>query len=707
MWLKRWALVALLLLAPLPLWGQKKVACIGDSVTEGLGLARPEEEAYPAQLQQMIGSNYLVANFGKSGATLLRKGHSPYHHTEAFAKALQFGADIAVIHLGLNDTDPRNFPHYRNQFLPDYLWLIDTLQQVSPHVEIYVYSLTPIFTGHSRFTSSTYEWHQLLQQEIQKVLTARPNVHFIDLFSALRHRPDLITDAPTLHPNNGGATLIARTVYQHITGNYGGLSVAPIWGNNMVLQKLSKATIQGLANSGTIVEVEWRGYTYTKLVGKDGKWSIELPTGPATQQPLTLVVKAGKEQVHYHNLLVGQVWLAMGQSNMQWPLKSVEGGSAIANSNPQLRLFKWEPIADTGNFAWGAEVMQSANDLRFFQGEWQESTPEQANEFSAIGYAFAQQLQEQLGEPVGIVQLTVGGSPLISWVSRATLLQHPRYHAAFVRWREKDYLMRWCRERANTNLAHTTAGHFQRHPYEPTFNHEAGWRYLNGMPLAGLLWYQGESDAENAELHHHLFPLFVQDMRASFGKELPIYTIQLSSIERPSWPYFRDAQRRLATQLEGVHLVVSHDLGHPHDVHPRNKLPLAQRTAQLVLTNEYHHPGLQAEVARPLRVGSDQRQRLTIFFDELKGKLTTTDGGSVQGLVAITQEGTIIPLNAWVCDGCQQHIHFELPKGITATHIAYAWAPYAQNCNVVVAQGQHPLPTFLLPFTPYPTPPSE
>lgn len=108
------------------------------------------------------------------------------------------------------------------------------------------YGLTPIFTGHSRFTSSTYEWHQLLQQEIQKVLTARPNVHFIDLFSALRHRPDLITDAPTLHPNNGGATLIARTVYQHITGNYGGLSVAPIWGNNMVLPKLSKATIQAL-----------------------------------------------------------------------------------------------------------------------------------------------------------------------------------------------------------------------------------------------------------------------------------------------------------------------------------------------------------------------------------------------------------------------------------------------------------------------------
>src|SRR5690606_19175025 len=145
---------------------------IGDSVTEGAGLENPAETAYPAVLQTLLGDAYEVKNFGHSGATLLRKGHNPYAKTPQLQDALAFQADIAIIHLGLNDTDPRNFPHYRDQFVRDYLWLIDTLRTNNPDLQIFICKMSPIFTGHSRFSSSTFDWYHLIQEQIAQVAEA-------------------------------------------------------------------------------------------------------------------------------------------------------------------------------------------------------------------------------------------------------------------------------------------------------------------------------------------------------------------------------------------------------------------------------------------------------------------------------------------------------------------------------------------------------
>lgn len=142
-----------------------KVACVGNSVTAGWGLQNPGQESYPAQLQHLLGNGYAVKNFGHSGATLLKKGHNPYYRTAAFQQLLSFRPQIAIIHLGLNDTDPRNYPNYRDDFIPDYNWLIDTLKKQNPQIKIFICRLTPIFTGHSRFLSSTNEWYNDLQKK--------------------------------------------------------------------------------------------------------------------------------------------------------------------------------------------------------------------------------------------------------------------------------------------------------------------------------------------------------------------------------------------------------------------------------------------------------------------------------------------------------------------------------------------------------------
>jgi sialate O-acetylesterase len=179
-----------------------RVACIGNSVTYGYGHQNPAVTSYPTRLGEMLGDGYEVRNFGHSGATLLNHGHRPYTQQQAYRNAVAFAPDKAIIHLGLNDTDPRNWPNYRDEFIPDYLALIDTLRKANPEVEVWVCRMTPIFHGHRRFKSGTRDWHAQIQTAIEEVAHLA-NVHLIDLHEPLYHRPDLFADA--LHPNAEGA----------------------------------------------------------------------------------------------------------------------------------------------------------------------------------------------------------------------------------------------------------------------------------------------------------------------------------------------------------------------------------------------------------------------------------------------------------------------------------------------------------------------
>ena len=113
-----------------------KVACVGNSITYGYGIENREQNSYPSVLQRQLGKSYEVENFGHSGATLLSKGHKPYIQQEEYKKALAFAADIVVIHLGINDTDPRNWPNYRDDFVKDYLSLIASFKKANPKARI-------------------------------------------------------------------------------------------------------------------------------------------------------------------------------------------------------------------------------------------------------------------------------------------------------------------------------------------------------------------------------------------------------------------------------------------------------------------------------------------------------------------------------------------------------------------------------------------
>lgn len=218
----------LFLCLSLPLHGKTRVACIGNSITYGMGTDNPATDSYPAQLGRLLGDNYEVGNFGKSRSTLLSKGHFPYFDQEEWKKALEFEADVAIIHLGVNDTDPRNWPNYGDDFVSEYCGLIDSLRLRNPDCRIIIAKLSPLTARHHRFKSGTRDWRIAINAAIENVARAT-GAELIDFGEPLRDRQNLIPDA--VHPNTEGASLLARTAYSAITGDYGGLQLPEIYGN--------------------------------------------------------------------------------------------------------------------------------------------------------------------------------------------------------------------------------------------------------------------------------------------------------------------------------------------------------------------------------------------------------------------------------------------------------------------------------------------
>ena len=343
-----------------------KVACMGNSVTYGAGIKDREQNAYPAQLQRIMGESYEVGNYGLSGATLLRKGHRPYHKTQAYQDAIAMKPDIAVIHLGLNDTDPRNWPYYRDAFVADYYRLIDTLRAVNPQVRVLVCRLTPIFSGHPRFKSSTRDWYWQIQDLIA-VIARNRSTELVDLNRPLHNRPDLFPDQ--LHPTAAGAAIMAHTIGRQLSGKYGGLQLAPVFADHMVLQQEMPIPVHGTADAGEEVTLSWGKQKIITKAGRNGQWKAVIPALQAGG-PYQLEVATAAKKITLQDILVGEVWLCSGQSNMAFPLQAAQGGGAereAAQQATDIRLLHLKPLAETGNFAWNAATLDQVA-LRCCQG---------------------------------------------------------------------------------------------------------------------------------------------------------------------------------------------------------------------------------------------------------------------------------------------------------------------------------------------------
>ncbi len=663
-----------------------KIACIGNSVTFGAGLKNPEKEAYPAQLQQLLGAGYQVRNFGRNGATLLRKGHNPYYKTTQFTDALYFKPDIAIVHLGLNDTDPRNWPDFKDDFEPDYAWLLDTLRKVNPAIKLFVCRLTPIFSGHPRFKSGTRDWYWQIQQRIPQIARAN-NAELIDLNTSLCNRPDLFPD--NLHPVKEGAAIIARTVYRYLTGDFGGLKLPAIFASNMVLQRQQPIPVYGTGNAGDSVEVVFNNRKLVTATNKYGDWKVVFPPTSAGG-PYQLTIRCRDQKRTLNEVMVGDVWLCAGQSNMAFPLKRSEHGSQeierAANYRP-LRLLKLRPLRETDATVWDSLSLAKVNELNFFSGSWCLPDKDSAPDFSAVAYFFGKRIYEEEKVPVGLIELAVGGSPAESWIDRHTMEHDERLTDMLDNWRKSDFIMPWCRDRADLNLKNATSVK-QRHPYQPCYNYEAGLQNLIQVPIKGAIWYQGESNTHNVELYEHLLPAMVKSWRGKWGYEFPFYFVQLSSIDRPSWPAFREAQRKLATTISNSGMAISLDLGDSLDVHPIKKKEIGSRLALLALRDTYKHKILASgpEPVKAERNGSS----IAVVFRSAK-QLSTSGGKLLQGFMLVNERGEHLQAKASIK---KNKVLLNVPEGQRIKRVVYAWEPYT-HANLVNEAGL-PASTFEL-----------
>ena len=432
-----------------------KVACIGNSVTYGYGHENPDSTSYPSQLAEMLGDDYKVGNFGKSGATLLRKGHRPYNEQEEFKKALEFAPDIAIIHLGLNDTDPRNWKYYKREFISDYVTLIEAFEKVNPDVEIYICRMTPIFHWHHRFKKGTRDWYWEIQSTIENIAYNIAEVKLIDLQETLYHRPDLMSDA--LHPNPEGAKLIAQRVYSAITGDFGGLSVSRIYSDNMVIQRDKPFIVKGLANAGDEISVSLDKQKIKTEAGDDGRWEVTFDALKVDGKKHKLTIKSKDKTLSFKNIVVGEVILCSG--NKMSKDESQKTKDFDHNPNNDIRLHymdsdissSWVKIEDIRPYVSTGETL----------------------------YNVGVKISDSLQMPVGLIYKVVEDAPIESFIDRKTLEWHPILIDVLYEWRNADNV----KEHLDSN--------------EPSYNYDKLIAPLSSFPINSVIWFENNSDIDS------------------------------------------------------------------------------------------------------------------------------------------------------------------------------------------------------------------
>ncbi len=678
-------LLILFLMVSVSLLGQQKikVACIGNSVTYGYTIHNREKNCYPAQLQFLLGKEYDVRNFGKSGATLLYRGHRPYVLQKEFKEAMRFAADRVIIDLGLNDTDPRDWPNYGDSFIPNYLSLIDSLRKVNPSCKIWICLMTPISPLHPRFEAGTLTWYDLIQKSIKKVASIA-HTGLIDFTSPLFDRPDLFNDV--LHPNAEGAKLLAQRADQAITGNFGGLQMPITYSDNMVLQRNIPVFIRGIANYRDTVVVRIGDQEKKAVTDENGHWNARLSPMKAGG-PFALSVKTTTKSLLFKNVMIGEVWLCSGQSNMAFPLSASIGGQVEVNHPDQhLRVLNLLPKYPTDNVEWDSLALSQINKLHYFQHtQWSSLSEKNAAQVSAVAYYFGKMLADSLHVTVGLICNSVGGSDIASWIDRSSLEHNPHLVNLFFRWRTNPMFQDWVKQRADTNLS-LSKNLLQRHPYEPCYLYEAGILPLDTFSIRGVIWYQGESDAQNMELYEETFPLMIQSWRQVWGKSLPFYFVQLPSLSRPSWTNFRNCQRLMAQEVPNVYMTVSSDVGDSLNVHPENKLPVGERLACSALYYLYRHPVIPSG---PIFQSVIFRKPIAILHFKFAKGLRSADGKSLRTFEIAGLDGAYYPAKASIVGNTVQVFS---PKVKNPAYVRYGWTPYTR-ANLVNKAG-FPASTF-------------
>lgn len=454
--------------------------------------------------------------------------------------------------------------------------------------------------------------------------------------------------------------------------------------DHMVLQRELPVPVWGWADAGEQVTVVFAGQRKTATAGADGKWRVDLTPLTASAQSRDFVV-SGKNTLTLKDVLVGEVWLGSGQSNMVFTVsKSRYSWAGVIDEEKEIAAAKYPLI----RMFTGAS-QKSFEPQNTLGGEWQICTPENVPAWSAVGYFFARELQKELNVPVGFVTLAFGASCAQAWIRRDAMLGDAAFKAVLDDFdvKAKTFVPPTPEEQAIAKEAAAKAkAEGRRAPRgraDPVQDQHNPTVMFNGMiapvipyAIRGVLWYQGESITAPKELFPKWNELLIADWRKLWGRELPFYFVQLAALENASnSPQVREWQAE-ALRLPNTSMAVTIDLGDKTDVHPHNKAPLGDRLARIALANVY---GRTIEYSGPqVEDTTAEGRNLRIAFSHAEGGLVPKNGAP-QTFEIAGVDGNFFPATAKI-EG--KSVLLTAPEVSLPVRARYAWSNYPEAANL-------------------------
>lgn len=410
-----------------------------------------------------------------------------------------------------------------------------------------------------------------------------------------------------------------------------------VLGDSMVLQRRQAVPIWGWANAGESVTVKFGKQTRNAVADANGKWRVDLQNLKESFVPQTLKIE-GANVIELKNILVGEVWLVAGQSNMQRLLRETANGAEVQSKadSPNIRLF---------NVSRDVAFKKKPGKL----GEWQAVTPESVKEFSAAGYYFGLEMEKALKVPIGLINSSYGGSQAEAWTPVAYLNQNPElkptvdrtaiwaeerprvkveYDAAIAKWREESEKQKSVGAKPSPSPGVPDALRDYR---IASSIYDGMIEPLMPFAVKGAIWYQGESNEARAEQYNILLPTMIRSWRERWGEgnfpfgivQLPNYRKISDTPEDAPWSFIREAQRKTALTTINTGLIVTIDIGEAGDIHPKNKLDVGKRMAIWALKDVYGAKLIDSPEFQKAEIKAD---KIILTFTEVGAGLKIRDG---------------------------------------------------------------------------------
>ena len=494
-----------------------------------------------------------------------------------------------------------------------------------------------------------------------------------------------MTHSSSIHATFFRTLPLAAACILTAAGARADVKLSPPFGDHMVLQREMRVPVWGTADPGEKVTVTLADRTAIAVASAEGRWKLSLPPMRAGG-PFTMTV-TGKNTVSITAVLVGEVWLCSGQSNMEFTLDRATGGidEAAAANDPQLRM-----LTVGGKLAYQPE--QSVG------GEWKVVNPQTAPKMSAVGYFFGKELRKRLGVPVGLINASMGWTPAESWVSREAMMADPELkHDIVDRWdfwiqqfpRAQAFYQKKLADWKVEDDAAKAAGKPEpaqpKAPSSPEFSHRASCLF-NGMiaplipyAMRGVIWWQGETNVERGYQYRKLFPALIRDWRQRWGQgDFPFLFVQLAAVgdwtpdpAGSRWSELREAQAMTARDVPRTGMVVALDVGEKKDVHPKNKREIGRRLALAALAVAYHQKvAYSGPVYQSMKVDGD---RIRIQFTGSDRGLATAGGEPLTGFTVAGADRVFHPAAAVIEGGAVVVSSKDVPEPAA---VRYAWLDF-------------------------------